>query len=280
MPYTIHTVLTDNGTHFTDPQGGGWTVAEIKEMLARKEIFRCHSFDLACAQLDIEHRLTRPNHPWTNGQVERMNRTLKEATVRRFYYANHDQLREHLQTFVAAYKYAKRLKALSGLTPYEYIVKCWTDEPHLFKVNPHHHTPGPNTPFFPERSGSSEKYSKFLPPVGKRWILMPGASNTSEPSEIDSHAMAAPTRLTSVSSHVDARAVATGKTVAGSELLLLAPVGPSFMRSALEPMLSIGAIANAPDPDRSNTLSAGDMRAMRSRSRDLADTTAPVSRSI
>lgn len=35
VPYTIHTVLTDKGTHFTDPQGGGWTVAEIKDMRPR-----------------------------------------------------------------------------------------------------------------------------------------------------------------------------------------------------------------------------------------------------
>ena len=40
-------------------------------------------FDMLCEANGIEHRLTKPNHPWTNGQVERMNRTLKEATVQR-----------------------------------------------------------------------------------------------------------------------------------------------------------------------------------------------------
>ncbi|WP_374700420.1 MULTISPECIES: integrase core domain-containing protein [Cobetia] len=35
---------------------------------------------MICHRYGIEHRLTRPFHPWTNGQVERMNRTIKEAT--------------------------------------------------------------------------------------------------------------------------------------------------------------------------------------------------------
>jgi len=74
VPYRIHTVLTDNGTHFTDPTGDGWTPEDIKEMRAQKLPFRCHAFEAACADLDIEHRLTKPRHPWTNGQVERMNR--------------------------------------------------------------------------------------------------------------------------------------------------------------------------------------------------------------
>ena len=73
VPYKIHTVLTDNGTHFTEPSGNAWTPTEIKAMRAEKVFFRCHSFEAACADLDIEHRLTKPRHPWTNGQVEQMN---------------------------------------------------------------------------------------------------------------------------------------------------------------------------------------------------------------
>ena len=64
--------------------------------------------------------LTKPNHPWTNGQVERMNRTIKEATVKRHHYDSHDQLRRHLQDFIEAYNFGRRLKTLKGLTPYEY----------------------------------------------------------------------------------------------------------------------------------------------------------------
>jgi len=81
----------------------------------------------------IEHRLTKPNHPWTNGQVER------------FHYDSHDQLRTHLADFLAAYNFARRLKTLNGLTPYEYICKIWTSEPERFILNPIHQMPGLNT---------------------------------------------------------------------------------------------------------------------------------------
>jgi transposase InsO family protein len=144
VPYKIHTVLTDNGTHFTEPSGNTWTPEEIRAMRAEKVLFRCHSFEGACADLNIEHRLTKPRHPWTNGQVERMNRTIKDATVKRFHYDSHDQLRQHLADFVAAYNFARRLKTLRGLTPYEAICKAWMDEPSRFTQNPHHQIPGPN----------------------------------------------------------------------------------------------------------------------------------------
>jgi transposase InsO family protein len=79
--------------------------------------------------LDIDHRLTKPWHPWTNGQVERMNRTLKEAMVSRYFYETNEQLSAHLDDFVTAYNFGRRLKALRGLTPYEFIYKCRTVEP-------------------------------------------------------------------------------------------------------------------------------------------------------
>ena len=49
-----------------------------------------------------------------------------------------------LQTFLMAYNFAKRLKTLKGLTSYEFICKCWTEEPKKFRLNPMHHTPGLN----------------------------------------------------------------------------------------------------------------------------------------
>jgi transposase InsO family protein len=117
-------------------------------------------FGMRCAENGIEHRLTKVRHPWTNGHpfrqiwlcqiacravVERMNRTIKDATVKRFHYDSHDQLRAHLRDFLAAYNFARRLKTLGGLTPYEYICKISTNEPERFNLDPTHQIPGLNS---------------------------------------------------------------------------------------------------------------------------------------
>ena len=67
LPDEVHTVLTDNGVQFT-PQ-------------AHQFLSGGYRFDRICWEYGEEHRLTKPAHPWTNGQVERTNRTIKEATV-------------------------------------------------------------------------------------------------------------------------------------------------------------------------------------------------------
>jgi transposase InsO family protein len=102
-------------------------------------------FAMRCRENGIEHRLTKIKHPWTNGQVERMNRTIKEATVKRYHYDRHEQLESHLDDFIKAYNYGRRLKTLKGLTPYEFICKAWTKEPERFTLNPLQQMPGLNT---------------------------------------------------------------------------------------------------------------------------------------
>ncbi len=63
VPYTIHTVLTDNGTHFTSPGNACSAASEIQRAMDCGKLFRAHAFEHACAQNNIDHRLTRPPHP-------------------------------------------------------------------------------------------------------------------------------------------------------------------------------------------------------------------------
>ena len=131
VPYKIHTILTDNGAQFTNQ--------------SRNHRALPHIFDRVCEENGIEHRLTLPAHPWTNGQVERMNKTIKEATVHRYYYESKATFQEHLQAFIDAYNFAKRLKSLNGLTPWEFIIKEWKSKPKLFRIKPNPYNMGLNT---------------------------------------------------------------------------------------------------------------------------------------
>lgn len=131
LPYHVHTILTDNGIQFAKKVG--------------TETYREHPFDVLCNQHGIEHRLTKPFHPWTNGQVERMNRTIKDATTKAFYYTSLEELRSHLKDYLWAYNSARPLRALKGRTPIGFILDRWHKEPQFFKNDPSHYFPGPNT---------------------------------------------------------------------------------------------------------------------------------------
>src|ERR1700727_1950262 len=47
--------------------------------------------------------------------------------------------------FVDAYNFARRLKTLRGLTPYEFVCKAWTSQPQRFTISPLQKMPGLNT---------------------------------------------------------------------------------------------------------------------------------------
>jgi transposase InsO family protein len=139
FPYKLHTVLTDNGMAFADLPRNRGRHPEIEA------IFGGHIFDRVCREHGITHKLTRPYHPWTNGQAERMNRTVKEATIKAFHYPDLDALRAHVLAFVTAYNFAKHLKALRWRTPFQAVCDAWKADPAPFKIDPRHLIPGPHT---------------------------------------------------------------------------------------------------------------------------------------
>jgi transposase InsO family protein len=138
FPYQVHTVLTDNGMAFADLPKNRGRHPEIEA------IFGGHIFDRVCEEHGITHKLTKPYHPWTNGQAERMNRTVKEATVKAFHYPDLDSLKAHVLAFVRAYNFAKHLKALRWRTPFQAVLDAWTKDPSIFRIDPRHLIPGPH----------------------------------------------------------------------------------------------------------------------------------------
>jgi transposase InsO family protein len=134
VPYQIHTILTGNGIQVAEQPRNRNTLQS-----------RPMRLDMICEANAIEHRLTRPNHPWTNGQVERMNRTIKEATVGRYHHDDHAQRRTHLAHRLAARNFGPGRKTLGGLTPHEDLCKVRTAEPERLILNPIHQMPGLNS---------------------------------------------------------------------------------------------------------------------------------------
>ncbi len=102
-PFRIHTILIVSGIQSAKRSHNPSTTFS-----------RQMRFDMICEANGIEHRLTKPNLPWSNGQAKRMNRMIKEATGKRCHYDSHDQLRTYLADSMAAYNLALRLKSLNG----------------------------------------------------------------------------------------------------------------------------------------------------------------------
>src|SRR5260370_40377319 len=85
FPHRVHTILTDNGAEFTDR-----FAVDMKNKPPGRPSGN-PPFDLVCANHNIDHRLTRPYRPQTNGLVERFNRRITEAIGRDPSAAAHDE---------------------------------------------------------------------------------------------------------------------------------------------------------------------------------------------
>lgn len=129
FPFAITHILTDNGYEFTNRFSQG-----------RKEPTGNHRFDKLCKALGIDHRLTQPSTPQTNGMVERANGIIKDATVKVTTYKNLQEMIADLDRFLLYYLFARRhgslKRELNVRTPYE-ALQCWYNlEPDLFRKHP------------------------------------------------------------------------------------------------------------------------------------------------
>lgn len=59
------------GIQFTTPGAGGSAVPLIVEALAKGEPVWAHAFEYACAKAGIDHRTTKPKHPWTTDVIDK-----------------------------------------------------------------------------------------------------------------------------------------------------------------------------------------------------------------
>lgn len=131
FPFVINYVLTDNGLEFTN------------RLIISKKGDPCKKpskMDETCAENNIEHRLTKPSTPQTNGMVERVNGTIKNNTILRNQYQTLNQMDDDLMAFLVYYNLYRRhgslRKELHVKTPFDAIEKWYQLEPELFTTKP------------------------------------------------------------------------------------------------------------------------------------------------
>jgi transposase-like protein len=131
FPFSITHILTDNGLEFTNK-----LLVSKKGTSTEKDSL----LDVFCAEKNIEHRLTKPATPKTNGMVERVNGTIKSNTILKDTYADLSEMNQKMLEFLTYYllhrRHAGLVKELKIKTPMQAIEKWFLIEPQLFKDNP------------------------------------------------------------------------------------------------------------------------------------------------
>ena len=131
FPFEISHILTDNGLEFTN------------RLLVSKKGNKCNKsskMDLKCIQNNIEHRLTAPFTPKTNGMVERLNGTIKNNTILKNQYKTRVEMNADLANFMQFYNINRRhgslRKEFDVKTPFQAIEKWYVLKPQIFKITP------------------------------------------------------------------------------------------------------------------------------------------------
>lgn len=119
-PIKINILLTDNGSEFTD-----------RLFNKQKQASGEHEFDQLCSALGIEHRLTKPKHPQTNGMVERFNGRIADVLATHRFQSGED-LALTLERYVFLYNQHLPQRALKHKTPIQALKEWQKNKPELF----------------------------------------------------------------------------------------------------------------------------------------------------
>ena len=131
FPFKITHILTDNGLEFTN------------RLLVSKTGNKCEKsskMDMKCKDNNIEHRLTEPFTPKTNGMVERLNGIIKNDTILKNQYLSSKEMKIDLAKFIGYYNIHRRhgslRRELDVKTPLNAIEKWYQLKPEIFKITP------------------------------------------------------------------------------------------------------------------------------------------------
>jgi len=131
FPFTITHILTDNGLEFTN------------RLIVSKKGKQCEKLSLLdefCKRENIDHRLTKPHTPKTNGMVERVNATIKNDTILKEEYADKIEMNNSLNKFLLYYilyrRHSSLYKELKVRTPMQAVETWYKLKPEIFKKSP------------------------------------------------------------------------------------------------------------------------------------------------
>lgn len=125
-PIKINKILTDNGKEFTD------RLFASRERKATGN----HQFDLLCAEFGIEHRLTKPRTPQTNGMVERFNGRISDV-LKSHHFRSGEELDQTLLRYVHLYNHQFPQSALKSRSPVQTMKDWFETNPELFRKRPY-----------------------------------------------------------------------------------------------------------------------------------------------
>ena len=97
-----------------------------------------HDFDRLCAELEIEHRLTPPMRPQTNGLVERFNGRIEDV-LQSHHFRSGEDLEQTILRYVRLYNGQLPQSVLKGRTPIDALKEWQRQRPESFRKRIYNH---------------------------------------------------------------------------------------------------------------------------------------------